>query len=193
MKSIVVIYATREGQTRKVGEHIAADLCKNGFDAHAVDVGEGAKSINLSEHDAAVVAASVHMGRHEREMVKFVKRHRDELERLPSVFLSVNLGEAIVERPETAPEKKAKSEADVKQQIEKFIHDTGWHPPQTKAVAGALAFTKYNFFTKFVLKRAELGGNTDLSRDYEYTDWVALDHFVDEFARRLLESPAASS
>ena len=28
------------------------------------------------------------------------------------------------------------------------------------------------------------GGATDTSRDYEYTDWAALDEFVDRFSRR---------
>jgi menaquinone-dependent protoporphyrinogen oxidase len=29
------------------------------------------------------------------------------------------------------------------------------------------------------------GGDTDTSRDYEYTDWPAVDRFAQEFAARL--------
>jgi menaquinone-dependent protoporphyrinogen IX oxidase len=40
------------------------------------------------------------------------------------------------------------------------------------------------------VKRA--GGDIDTSRDYEYTDWVALDHFVEEFSGKIkaLDLPA---
>jgi menaquinone-dependent protoporphyrinogen oxidase len=47
-------------------------------------------------------------------------------------------------------------------------------------VAGALAYSKYNFFIKLVMKAIarKAGGPTDTSRDYEFTDWPALDRFV---------------
>ena len=37
--------------------------------------------------------------------------------------------------------------------------------------------------------RLQAGGDTDTSRDYDYTDWAALDRFVEEFAT---EIPAAA-
>jgi menaquinone-dependent protoporphyrinogen oxidase len=47
-------------------------------------------------------------------------------------------------------------------------------------VAGALVYSKYSFFTKLIMKTISrrAGGPTDTSRDYEFTDWVALDRFV---------------
>ena len=40
--------------------------------------------------------------------------------------------------------------------------------------------TANNFFIKMVMKTISrmAGGPTDTSRDYEFTDWVALDRFV---------------
>ena len=32
------------------------------------------------------------------------------------------------------------------------------------------------------------GGETDTSRDYEYTDWVAVERFAGEFAQRLKQA-----
>jgi len=52
-------------------------------------------------------------------------------------------------------------------------------------IAGALKYTQYNFFIKWVMKgiaRKE-GGSTDTSRDHEYTDWEQ----VTAYARRLAE------
>ena len=59
----------------------------------------------------------------------------------------------------------------------------------TTMVAGALADTKYNWFIRSMMKRiaAKAGGDTDTSRDYEYTDWPALSRFSVQFARRVAE------
>ena len=37
MKPILVLYATREGQTRRIAEHIGAELRTHGFDADMID------------------------------------------------------------------------------------------------------------------------------------------------------------
>jgi menaquinone-dependent protoporphyrinogen oxidase len=42
-------------------------------------------------YDAVVVGASIHMGKHDKHVVKFVQKNRDTLERLPSAFFSVSL------------------------------------------------------------------------------------------------------
>ena len=41
-----------------------------------------------------------------------------------------------------------------------------------KHVAGALLYTRYNIFKRWIMKRivAKAGGDTDVSRDYDYTD-----------------------
>jgi menaquinone-dependent protoporphyrinogen oxidase len=64
--------------------------------------------------------------------------------------------------------------------IDVFVQETGWRPPYVLPVAGALAYSKYNFFIKLIMKTISrmAGGPTDTSRDYEFTDWVALDRFV---------------
>jgi menaquinone-dependent protoporphyrinogen oxidase len=59
-----------------------------------------------------------------------------------------------------------------------------------KPVAGALLYTKYNFIVRFVMKQIvkKKSGSTDTSRDHEYTDWAALDRFVEDL---LHDVPAA--
>lgn len=44
-----------------------------------------------------------------------------------------------------------------------------------------------------MMLRAQRGGtSTDSSRDHEYTDWEALDRFVDEFIEQICEPSAAA-
>ena len=47
---------------------------------HAVEPMRVATRTISGLYDGAILAASVHMGKHEPEMVEFVKRHRDKLE-----------------------------------------------------------------------------------------------------------------
>ena len=71
--------------------------------------------------------------------------------------------------------------------VEKLVAETGWHPRRVELVAGALPYTRYNFLVRFVMRRISRkeGGDTDTSRDYEYTDWGAVDRFAAEFVREV--------
>ena len=75
--------------------------------------------------------------------------------------------------------------------IDVFIEETGWRPARALPVAGALAYSRYNFIIKFLMKRIarKAGAPTDTSRDYELTDWAALDRFVGETMQAADRSP----
>ena len=190
MPSICILYATREGQTRRIAEHVAAELRWRGFAVTVTNVRDHAAQSSLKACTAAILAASVHAGRHEPEMLQFVKKHRGELECLPTAFLSVTLSEAGAERSDVTTEENAQFVADVQKVLDRFFAETGWHPERVKPVAGALLYTQYNFLIRFVMKRIakHAGGSTDTSRDYEYTDWVALDRFVAELVEEFTSS-----
>jgi menaquinone-dependent protoporphyrinogen oxidase len=61
-------------------------------------------------------------------------------------------------------------------------------------VAGALPYTRYNFLVRFLMKRIarKAGGPTDTSRDYDFTDWAALDRFAAAFADTAVGSELVS-
>ena len=187
MKPIAVLYATREGHTRHIAERVAEDLRARGFDVESKDLRDDDAAIHLNDYSAAILASSVHVGKHERAMVKFARKHRTELERLPTAFLSVTLSEAGAEMFDTTAEKRARFSADVQKMMDKFFESTGWRPERVKPVAGALLYSKYNPLVRFVMKRIarKAGASTDTSHDCEYTDWVGLDSFVDDLADEL--------
>jgi len=192
MKPIAVLYATRNGHTRRIADHIASELHERGFDAQAKNVGSEAARIDPGDYSGAILASSVHYGQHQHEMINFVKTRRSELDRIPTAFISVTLSEAGVERPESGPQERARFASDTQRVIDKFFEETEWRPVRVKAVAGALLYTKYNLLLRFVMKHIAKNAHadTDTTRDHEYTDWLALDHFVNEFAHELV-SPAA--
>jgi menaquinone-dependent protoporphyrinogen oxidase len=187
MKPIGVFYATREGQTQRIAENVSAILRVHGLGAQVRNVQLLPATFNLNEYAAVILAASVHAGQHESEMVRFVKKHVVELDRLPTAFLSVTLSQAGAERKDTRAEEHTRCEADVNKMLDHFFDKTGWHPKHVKPVAGALLYTKYNFIVRLIMKRIakKAGAETDTSRDYEYTDWASLNRFVAEFADEL--------
>src|SRR6185503_13058560 len=157
------------------------------------DVNTMSASIDWPPYDWACVAASVHAGHHEPEMIAFVKHHRQALERLQAAFLSVTLSEAGAEDVRATKERRARSAAEVQQMIDVFVQETGWRPARVLPVAGALAYSRYNFLIRFVMKRIarKAGAPTDTSRDYEFTDWLALDRFANEIAAEIPGRQAA--
>ncbi len=189
MKLLAVLYATREGQIRRIAEHLAATARSRNLAAEAIDVAALPSGFSLDAYSAVILAASVHMQKHEIEMTRFVQRYRAELERLPALFLSVSLSEAGAEDVTAAPERRAQSAAEVEKMIQAFLAETGWHPSRVRAAAGALMYSKYNFLIRFVMKRIAraAGASTDTSRNHEYTDWEALDRVIDELIE---EEPA---
>lgn len=180
-----VFFASREGQTRKIAERIAGDLRANDLEVDLHDVRTLRAPIDWAGYTTVCVAASVHAGHHEREMIEFVRRHRDELQRHQAVFLSVTLSEAGAEDPRASTERRALAAADAHRMVDVFVEETGWKPARTLRVAGALAYTKYNLLVRFFMKRIARaqGAPTDTSHDYEFTDWAAVDRFVADVAR----------
>jgi menaquinone-dependent protoporphyrinogen oxidase len=176
-----IFFATREGHTRKIADRLAADLRALDVDTDLFDVSV-TDVVDWSKYAVACVAASVHLGHHELEMIDFVTRHRTQLERLSAPFISVTLSEAGAEDPKRTAAEREQAAADVQKMIDVFVTDTGWRPDRVLPVAGALAYTKYNFLVRFIMKRIarKAGAPTDTSRDYEFTDWPGLDRFAGE-------------
>jgi menaquinone-dependent protoporphyrinogen oxidase len=190
---IAVLYATREGHTRKVAEHIAHTIDLHGHVADPFDVRELPRDFDLRAYHGVIVAGSVHMGLHERELRHFVREHRAALEAMPSAFVSVSLNEAAVEDP--ARSKRIRDEAAelVRGMMEAFFAETGWRPKHAEPVAGALPYTHYGAVTRFAIKRlvGHSEGPTDTSRDYEFTDWRELERFVGEVLEDVPAGPPA--
>jgi menaquinone-dependent protoporphyrinogen oxidase len=186
-----IFFATREGQTRKIAERLAADLRTHGIETDVMDVRSLRSPVDWSCYGVACVAGSVHAGHHERELIAFVRRHREALSARSAIFLSVTLSAAGAE-DQTAPAvRREQSAADAQRMIELFVAETGWRPAWSSPLAGALAYTHYNFVVKFVMKRIarKQGASTDTSRDHEFTNWAA----VDAIAERLVTAMATTA
>jgi menaquinone-dependent protoporphyrinogen oxidase len=183
MNRILVLYGTSEGQTRKIADAMGDAMRAHGLD---VDVIEAAGSIDPkpSIYSGIIVAASVHGGAYQKPVGEWLRAHAVELRHLPTAFVSVCL--SILSKNEAG---RQEAEAIPR----RFLDSVQWQPAIVKIVAGALLYRQYNFLIRWVMKRivASAGGDTDTSRDYEYTDWNDVRVFARDFARRVATADAA--
>lgn len=166
----VVVYATTEGHTRKVAEHIGDRLDALGQRVTVHDATYEDPDLDLSGADAVFIAASLHEGRYQRGIIEFVTRRRKALESAASVFLPVSLSAA-------SPDIDDRIALDLS--IERFISETGWRPRQLHHVMGALSFAKGDFFRRWSMKLIVNGAHPTRGSNIELTDWIALTEVVD--------------
>ena len=179
-----VFYATREGQSERVAQRIATDLRARHEIVDVINVRDIRGSIEWPAYNHAYVVASVHAGHHEKEMIKFVRRFKDELMERHAAFFSLTLSQAGAELPNNTLVQRETARGDALRMITDFMKDTGWHPEHVMPVAGALTYSKYNFLVKWIMKRIahKAGFDGPATRDYEFTNWPAVDRFVAQLA-----------
>jgi menaquinone-dependent protoporphyrinogen oxidase len=180
--NILVLYATRHGQARKIAGRLAARLDDGGANVDVLDARALKPAFDLGRYRAAILVASVHVGKHEPEMVSFARRHREQLDDMPSAFVSVSLAEATIEGKDRTPEARAQARETLRKAVETFVARSGWRPKVIRFVAGALLYREYGFFIRWIMKTIarRTGAGLDTSRNYEYTDWDAVDRIAAE-------------
>ena len=173
MTRMLIVYGTTDGHTPTIARRLAEMVLERGADADVVNLAEAAP--RPAGYDAVIVAASVHIGGYQPEVRQWVRAHAAVLKDLPTAFLSVCLG---ILQPDPAVQRE------VEATIERFLVSAAWRPTVVKSVAGAVLYTKYGWLKRWVMRRIvrKAGGDTDTSRDYEYTDWVDLARFSESFA-----------
>ncbi|RZV08048.1 menaquinone-dependent protoporphyrinogen oxidase [Natrinema hispanicum] len=175
MVSILVCYGTGEGQTATVADRIVDVLTGRGHDATAIRADDLPSAVDLEAFDAVLVGASVHMGTHQQSVRTFVIEHREQLAARPTGFFQLSMSSAVADESR---------QAEAAGYVETFLEDTDWHPDRIARFGGALRYSKYGFLKRLVMKRIAktATGDTDTSRDYEYTDWDEVETFAADFA-----------
>lgn len=176
MKNVGIYFATKYGQTAKIAREIANTLEKSGVASAVYDVNTLSKSGELGAHDSYIFCGAMYAGKYSRKLVKLISDNRDILSKSPSAFVSLSLSAAGNETQKT----EARAVA------QKLLRELNWQPTHLFDVAGAVAYTKYGFLTRMVMKHIcrKSGGPVDTSVEHELTDWNAVREFAKGFARR---------
>ena len=180
---VLLVYGTSEGQTRKIAAFVADRLSRRGHQVVTADAGEAGSLPDPRSFDAVIIAASVHIGRYQPAVTRFVREHRAAISARANAFLSVSLAAAGHEPGARAGLQKC---------VADFVQATGWTPQHVHHVPGAFRYTAYRFLTRCVMRYIAYrkGAPTDVHHDHELTDWDALVRFADTFAAPELVTPA---
>ena len=118
-----------------------------------------------------IVGASIHTGHHQKELIEWAEGHATLLNLFPSAFFSVCL---------SAADDTSESRQVAHDYLDDFEERTGWTPRRRTTFAGALQYREYDFMTRLAMRLLmHRGGHpTDISQDYEYTDWDAVEAFA---------------
>jgi menaquinone-dependent protoporphyrinogen oxidase len=178
VQRILVVYGTRQGHTAHLAARIADGLRDAGNEVEVRDLHESWPF--PVGFDAVVVGASVHAHGFEKEVMSWAAQSADDLLHLPNAFFSVSL---------TAANQDEKSKAELESIVAQFVERTGWRPQHVAEFAGELAYSKYNWLLKRVMRwiaKHESGGQyQDMSHDYDLTDYAAVDAFTRALAVEL--------
>ncbi|WP_350306661.1 menaquinone-dependent protoporphyrinogen IX dehydrogenase [Photorhabdus viridis] len=168
----LLLYSSRDGQTKKIITYIAENLHRAGQICDLRDLAI-AETIDLKSYDKVMIGASIRYGHFSSALKKFSICHQQQLNKMPTAFFGVNL---TARKPE-----KRTPETNV--YVRKFLLNTPWQPDLCGVFAGALLYPRYRWFDRVMVKliMKMTGGETDTTKEIEYTDWQQVDHFADDF------------
>lgn len=179
MTAVLAVYGSAYGQTERIIRRMTDRLTAGGLAVTLHRADALPAGLDLAAFDAVLVGASVIRGKHQPYVHHFVERHAAHLNAMPSAFVSVS-GSA----GSPLPAKRAEARG----YLETFLRQTSWRPTLTATFGGALAYTKYGWFMRWLIKRIskQAGAPTDTSRDHDLTDWDAVDRFAAELAETMV-------
>lgn len=173
MVSFLVLYGTGEGQTAKVATRMTEVFGERGHEATAANVDEIRGDFVVEDFDAVLVGASIHRGKHQPAVIKYVRGHREELATKPTAFFQVSLSSASEQGAVEAAE-----------YVEEFLSETGWHPDRIGLFGGALRYSQYGFLNRLMFKQIIKRTMPEVATDHdvELTDWDEVEAFAADFA-----------
>lgn len=169
----LILYSSHDGQTHKIARTIAAHLT-DCCECDVVDL-RLARDLNLQSYQRVAIGAAIRYGSFAMDLDYFIAQQLEWLHSIPSAFYSVNL-------TARQPDKRNPS---TNAYTRKFLAKTPWRPDLCAVFAGALCYPCYRWFDRFMIQliMCVTGGETDRTKEVEYTDWQQVFAFAGDLAQ----------
>ena len=168
MAKILILYSTTDGHTLKICESLKQVI---EADSHHVTVQSirNANDVALDIFDKIVIGASIRYGKHSVDVVDFIARHQEILDRKPSAFFSVN---AVARKP-------GRDQPEGNPYVVKFLNKIAWKPNHVAVFAGKIDYPRYGFVDRTIIRLIMwiTRGPTDPTAVVEFTDWTRVEAF----------------
>ncbi len=167
---LLVWYATHDGQTRKILEHMVRHV--PGYDVEWRLLDEE-PTRDLSEYERVVVAASIRYGHFPKILMRRARQRATELTQCEAAFVAVCL---TARKPE-------KRDPLTNVYTRKWLRSSPWQPKQCGVFAGALRYSLYTWWQTLIIQLIMwmTGGSTNKHQDVEFTDWRQVEDFAKTF------------
>ncbi|WP_163924034.1 menaquinone-dependent protoporphyrinogen IX dehydrogenase [Photobacterium sp. Alg240-V54] len=171
MEKVLLLHSSCEGQTIKILNHIEQNLGEQ-YQCDYADI-HLKPTIDFSSYDRVLIGASVRYGHLNKKLYQFIDSNHENLEQTKVAFFCVNL----------TARKEGKDTPATSAYVKKFLLKSPWHPKMMAVFAGALRYPRYNFFDRTMIKLIMklTGGETDTTKEVEYTDWQKVSNFSQQF------------
>ena len=172
MASILILYSTVDGQTRKICQRLQQVVERENHRVTLVPLNEAAAA-DVKSFDKIVIGASIRYGKHRPEVFEFTERNRPVLDGKPNAFFTVNV---VARKPE-------KNRPETNPYMQKFLQQSAWRPRELAVFAGKIDYPKYGFWDRQVIRFIMwlTQGPTDPESVVEFTNWDD----VEAFGRRI--------
>lgn len=173
MKTLI-LFSTRDGQTREIASYIASELKEQGVASDVINL-HRCGELQWTDYDRVVIGASIRYGHFHSSVDAFVKKHQQFLNNTPSAFFSVNL---VARKPE-------KCSPQTNSYTRKFLLNSPWKPDHSAVFAGALRYPRYGWLDRAMIRliMKMTGGETDVRKEVVYTDWQQVERFAREIVQ----------
>jgi len=168
MSNILIIYATTDGQTRKISQRLQQVIEQQGHQVTMVSV-EDAPRLDPASFDKIVIGASIRYGKHSPLITDFIEKNKPLLESRPNAFFSVNV---VARKPE-------KCRPEDNPYLQKFLRRISWTPKKLAVFAGKIDYPSYRPIDRFMIRLIMwmTKGPTDPAAVIEFTDWQQVESF----------------
>lgn len=166
---VLIMYQSYNGQTKKVVDFIQKRHANHQY--VSLEINE-INTIKPQTFDLIIIAAPIRYGHFSLSIRSFIARNQKTLNNTPkSAFIALNL----------TARKEGKDTPETNVYVRKFKQKIAWKPTNIAVFAGALKYPEYTWynrmFIRFIMKLT--GGETDVSKSIEYTNWDKVSQFAD--------------
>ncbi len=163
MRDILFLYATHDGQTRRICEAMAEEVRRAGGSVTLLPLSDLHAAQALGMAAQVVVGASIRYGHLPAALYRFAREQRAVLDARPNSFFCVNL----------TARKPGKDTPEGSAYMRTFLKKSVWQPKKLAVFAGALRYSRYTWYDKAMIRFIMwvTGGPTDPAHDVEFTDW----------------------
>jgi menaquinone-dependent protoporphyrinogen oxidase len=165
----LLLYSSTDGQTVKILEKIQQDLPD--YQCELRDLNQ-VNDLVFEQYQRVIIGASIRYGHLSKSLYRFIEQNLAQLNQHKVAFFCVNLTARKEDQGKDTPEGSV--------YMQTFLKKSPWQPKLQGVFAGALRYPKYGFFDKFMIQliMRMTGGETDTSKEVEYTNWKSVSQFA---------------